>query len=350
MTSLETRKHTISCRETIKAALSKINELPTGCALILFAIDDGGKIVGSLTDGDIRRGLVNGVSLDDSVSEVMRKNFKYVGDIKDYEKINEYKKLDLKIVPWVKKDFTLIEFIDLRKLNSVIPVDAVIMAGGRGVRLKPYTNDTPKPMLELAGKPIIAHNIDRLVSFGVKNIHISVNHLKEQIISYVNSKYAHLNINFIEETDFLGTIGSIKMVDKWLNDDVLVMNADILTNIDFYDFFANYKSFKDDMSIATFNVRINIPYGVLDTEDKRIKSLIEKPSFTYYSNAGIYLVGVKMLEYIPERVKFDSTELMEKLIDAGKKVSHFPIRGYWLDIGNVQNYAKAQDDIRFIKF
>ena len=205
-------------------------------------------------------------------------------------------------------------------------------------------------MLELAGKPILAHNIDRLLNYGIKNIYISVNHLKEQIINYVEENYKGKNITFIEETEPLGTIGSVKLVENFKHDDILVMNADILTNIDFYDFFMNYKNFKDDMSVATFNIRINIPYGIFDTSDKKINYLIEKPSFNYYSNAGIYLFKKDVLKYIPENSKFDSTELMERLIEESKKVSHFPIRGYWLDIGNAQNYAKAQDDIRFIKF
>ena len=264
--------------------------------------------------------------------------------------ISQFKELNLKIVPHVTEDYHLIDFIDLTKLKALVPVDAVIMAGGKGVRLKPYTNDTPKPMLELAGKPILAHNIDRLLAFGVKNIYISVNHLKEQIISYVKEHYKNENIQFIEENQPLGTIGSVKLVENWHNDDILIMNADVLTNIDFFDFFVNYKNFKDNMSIATFNIRINIPYGILDTTDKKINSLIEKPSFTYYSNAGIYLINREMLKYIPNNEKFDSTDLMEKLIEENLKVSHFPIRGYWLDIGNAQNYAKAQDDIRYIKF
>lgn len=280
----------------------------------------------------------------------MNSDFKYLSDLKDYEKFNQYKDMDLKIAPLVDNDFKLVELMDLTKLKALTPVDAVIMAGGKGVRLKPYTNDTPKPMLELNGKPIIAHNIDRLLSFGIKNIYISVNHLKEQIIDYIKDNYKDTNIRFIKEDEPLGTIGSVKLVENFENDDILVMNADILTNIDFYDLFVNYKNFKDDMSIATFNVKINIPYAVLDTTDKKINSLIEKPSFTYYSNAGIYLLNKKMLKYIPKNQKYDSTDLMEKLIEEGKKVSHFPIRGYWLDIGNAQNYAKAQDDIRFIKF
>lgn len=344
------KEHIINKNETIKTALERINSFRLQQPLVLFVADSQDKITGSLTDGDIRRGLVNGVTLDCPVTNVMHKDFKYVKDLSDYKKINSYKVMDLKLVPLVTKDFKLVEFIDLRKLKAVIPVDAVIMAGGKGVRLKPYTNDTPKPMLELNGKPIIAHNIDRLLSYGITNIYISVNHLKEKIINYIQKNYSDYNIQFIEENQPLGTIGSVKLVDEFKNNDVLVMNADILTNIDFYDFFNNYKNFRDNMSIATFNIRINIPYGILDTTDKKINSLIEKPSFTYYSNAGIYLINKDMLKYIPSGEKFDSTDLMEKLIEKGKKVSHFPIRGYWLDIGNAQNYAKAQDDIRFIKF
>ena len=343
-------KYTILENKTIKYALEKINSFETGMPLILFVINSKAQVVASVTDGDIRRGLVNGVKLEESVLSVANKNYKYIKDLIDYKKINEYKELDLKIIPYVNDNFELIDFIDLTKLKALLPIDAVIMAGGKGLRLKPYTNDIPKPMLELAGKPIIAHNVDRLISYGVRNIYISVNHLKEQIIDYFKDNYSKYNIQFIEENSPLGTIGSIGLVDDFKNNDILVMNADVLTNIDFYDFYSNYKNHNDNMSIATFNIRINIPYAVLDTTDKKINSLIEKPSYTYYSNAGIYLIQKEMLNYIPKNQKYDSTDLMEKLIEENKKVTHFPIRGYWLDIGNAQNYAKAQDDIRYIKF
>ncbi len=342
------KKFTILHNETIKTALEKMCTLAKG-PLILFVTNEE-KIAGSVTDGDIRRGLINGASIQDKIETVMKKDFKYITDYKDYKKIDKYKNEDLKIIPIVTKDKKLIKFLDLTKLKAIIPTDAVIMAGGKGLRLKPFTNDTPKPLLELAGKPILAHNIDRLLNFGIKNIYISVNHLKEKIIAYVEKNYQDQNIKFIEETAPLGTIGSVKLIKDYENDDILVMNGDILTNIDFYDFFVNYKNYNDDMSIATFNIRINIPYGILDTTDKKINSLIEKPSFTYYSNAGIYMLKKETLKFIPENTPFDSTRLMEKLIEKNKKVSHFPIRGYWLDIGNAQNYAKAQDDIRFIKF
>ncbi|MBR2526657.1 NTP transferase domain-containing protein [bacterium] len=346
-------KFTIKDNKNIRYALSKINNFPKNTAcLILFVIDKNARIIGSLTDGDIRRGLLKGHTLDDNITSIMKKNFKYLLNYSDYKKFDEYKKNSLKIVPVVSKNFQLIELINLTKIDALLPVDAVIMAGGKGIRLKPYTNDTPKPMLELAGKPIIAHNIDRLIRFGVKNFYISVNHLKEQIINYIekNYKYTNIKIHFIEENEPLGTIGSLSLVEKFEHKDILVMNADVLTNIDFYDFFINYKDHNDSMSVATFNIRINIPYGILDTTDKKINSLIEKPSFTYYSNAGIYLLKKELIKFIPKNEKYDSTDLMENLIKKRKKISHFPIRGYWLDIGNAQNYAKAQDDIRYIKF
>ena len=347
---MDSKNNIILDNKTLKQALEKINLMSDSMAMVLFVINNKKQVVGSLTDGDIRRALLKGLSINDNVSLAMESDFKYIYSESEYEKINSYIKQNLKIVPIVEKDKTLINLINLSKIKAKTPVSAIIMAGGKGVRLKPYTNDIPKPMLELAGKPILARNIDRLIAYGIEEIYISINHMKEQIISYINKNYSVYNIRFIEENSPLGTIGSLKLVDNYKYDDLLVMNADILTNIDFYDFFTNYKNFKDNMSVATFNIRINIPYGILDTTDKHINSLIEKPSFTYYSNAGIYLINKDMLKYIPYNQKFDSTELMEVLLEKQKKVSHFPIRGYWLDIGNAQNYAKAQDDVRFIKF
>lgn len=346
------QKHTINENTKIIEALAKIDKFSVGQALVLFVLDEAKQIVGSLTDGDIRRGLLAGVSLDEKVKKAMNKNFHYIKNLDNYKKIRKLKEEDLKIIPHITEDKKIIKFIDLKEIKAILPIDAIIMAGGKGVRLKPYTNDMPKPMLELNKKPIIAHNIDRLISYGVKNFYVSINHLKEQIKNYLDKNYRDkdLTINYIEETQPLGTVGSIALVENFKNEDVLVINADVLTNIDFEDFYSNYKDFNDDMSVATFNVKVDIPYAVLETKEKRIKSFIEKPTYTYYSNAGIYLLNKKFIKLIPKGEIYDTIELIEKMIENNKKVSHFPIRGYWLDIGTVQNYSKAQDDIRYIKF
>lgn len=344
--------HTLYDNSEILDAVRKINELQSNQPLVLFVLNNDNQIVGSLTDGDIRRGILRGVSLSDKVKSIMYKDFHYIKNLKNFEKIKSFKEQDLKIIPHITEDKKIIEFINLKEIKAILPVDAVIMAGGKGIRLKPYTDDIPKPMLELNKKPIIAHNIDRLISYGVKNFYISVNHLKEQIINFLDNYYKDKNINikYIEEKSFMGTVGSVRLAKNFENDDILVLNADILTNIDFEDFYSNYKDFHDDMSVATFNVKVDIPYAVLETQEKRIKSFVEKPTYTYYSNAGIYLLNKKFIKLIPENTAYDTIDLIDEMIKKGKKVSHFPIRGYWLDIGTTENYSKAQDDIRYIKF
>lgn len=348
----EIDKYIINHDSKIIEALAKINDFSIGQALVLFVLNEDNQIIGSLTDGDIRRALLAGININEKVEVAMNKKFHYIKNLYDLKKIKKMKEEDLKIIPYITKDNKIIKFINLKTIKAILPLDAIIMAGGKGVRLKPYTNDIPKPMLELNKKPIIAHNIDRLISYGVKNFYVSVNHLKDQIKNYLNKHYKNsdITIKYIEENQPLGTVGSVGLVEKFENDDILVINADILTNIDFEDFYSNYKDFHDDMSVATFNVKIDIPYAVLETNGKRIESFIEKPTYTYYSNAGIYLINKEFIKLIPENQAYDTIDLIENLIKNGKKVSHFPIRGYWLDIGTVQNYSKAQDDIRYIKF
>lgn len=345
-------KFIINQNATIMEALKRINDLSAEPAMILFVVNDSNQLLASLTDGDIRRGLLDGFQLTDNLQKIMFKNFHYIKDLKNINKIKKLKDLNLKIIPHITEDKKIIQLINLKEFKSILPIDVVIMAGGKGVRLNPYTNDIPKPMLELNKKPIIAHNIDRLISYGVKNFYISVNHLKEQIKSYCDKNYEDkdLNIGYVEEHQPLGTVGSVGLINDFENDDILVINADILTNIDFEDFYTNYKDFHDDMSVATFNVKVDIPYAVLETKEKRIKSFIEKPTYTYYSNAGIYLLNKKFVKLIPQNKPYDTIDLIEEMIKSNKKVSHFPIRGYWLDIGTAQNYSKAQDDIKFIRF
>lgn len=347
-----TEMYTINEDKTIIEALKKINDFSDGLALVLFIINEHSQIIGSLTDGDIRRAILGGATLNDKVTVAMNKNFHYIKNLHNYKKIKTLKEQRLKIIPNVTEDKKIIQFINLEELKAILPIDAVIMAGGKGVRLRPYTKDMPKPMLELDKKPIMVHNIDRLMDYGVKNFYISINYLKDQIKTYLNKYYKNkdVNIYYIEEDQPLGTIGSAGLVEKYENDDILILNADILTNIDFEDFYLNYKDFNDDMSVATFNVKVDVPYAVLETKEKRIKSFIEKPTYTYYSNAGIYLLKKSFIKLIPKGKAYDTIDLIDGLIKKGKKVSHFPIRGYWLDIGTVQNYSKAQDDIRYIRF
>ncbi|MDR1475658.1 MAG: NTP transferase domain-containing protein [Holosporales bacterium] len=349
--SLEFYSHIINKDETILTALRKINEIAAGSkALTLFVYDKDCKVVGSITDGDIRRALVSGASTADNVTRVTYSDFHYISNINDYKKIRLLKSLNIRLIPVLSGDGKIKKIVDLTDVETILPIDAIIMAGGKGSRLKPYTDDTPKPMLDLEGKPIIAHNIDRLIKYGVNNFYISVNHMRDCIKEYLNNNYKHVNIQCIEEDKPLGTIGSARLVEKFNNEDVLIMNADILTSISFDDFFYEYKETKRDLLIATSGAKIDIPYAVLNVCNGTVSSLTEKPTYTYCSSAGIYLTNKEHLNAILKNQRFDATDFICLMLESKKNVGHFPIMGYWIDIGTPQNYAKAKNEIKYVRF
>ena len=245
----------------------------------------------------------------------------------------------------------MINVINFRHIKSYLPVDAVIMAGGRGQRLSPITDKVPKPLLFVGDKPIIDHNLSRLSIFGIDDFWISVKYLGDQIEEYFgNGENRNVNIKYIWEIEPLGTIGAVSIVDNFKHDYILVTNSDLLTNLDYENFFIDFLDKDADMSVVTIPYQVSIPYAVLETENDNILNFIEKPIYTYYSNGGIYLFKKSTLELIPQNQFFNATDLMEKLIKIGLKVTSYPLAGYWLDIGNPQDYQKAQHDIKNIKF
>jgi NDP-sugar pyrophosphorylase family protein len=224
------------------------------------------------------------------------------------------------------------------------------MAGGKGERLRPLTENTPKPMLKIGDKPILEHNINWLKSFGIKNFHISVNYLKEQIITYFeNFSKEEISIEFVTENQPLGTIGSVSLASEFKNDYVLIINSDILNNINYEDFFLDFLEKNAALSVATVPYKVNVPYAIFEFENEHIKSLVEKPTYTYYANGGIYLVKKEYLSLIPTHTFYNATDFTEALIAQGKKVISFPIVDYWLDIGKKEDYNKAQEDIKHLK-
>jgi len=352
MRQKDIKNHLITDRATIREALLRINSISNGYALVLFLVNSKNQVMGSISDGDIRRALLQGYNLEDKASSVMNSKYKFICQKVSVKEIKRYREEDLKIAPVIDDNKKLIDLIDFKQRKTILPIDAVIMAGGKGTRLHPYTRDIPKPLLELEKKPIICYNIDRLIYFGVRNFYVSVNHLKEQIIEVLERYYKNkdISLTFIEEKEPLGTLGSVSLVKNYKNDDILVINADILTNIDFEDFFISYKDNKEVMSVAAFAVNIDVPYAVIETKGNKITSFLEKPSYTYHSNAGIYIFKKELIKIIPAKQKFDATDLMNEMIKKNFNLGHFPIFGYWLDIGNLQNYRKAKEDIRHIKF
>ena len=312
--------------------------------MTLFVVDGQGRMVGSLTDGDIRRCLINGVKLDAPVSMAMNRNFHYLqyGNI-SIDEIKTLKSKKIVLLPYLDCDRRIIKIYNLQKQKSILPVDAVLMAGGKGLRLRPLTETVPKPLLKVGNKPIIDYNIDRLIEYGVDHISITVNYLKEQIESYIAESRVDSNICCVREPQYLGTIGSIRFVEHFHHDTVLVMNSDLFTNINYEDFFSHFSEHQADMSVAAVPYSVSVPYGIFDLEGREIKGIKEKPTFNYYANAGIYLIKKDLLKLIPSNTFFDATDFLNLLISKGYKVIRYPITGYWLDIGKFEDFDKAQE-------
>ena len=344
------RKHLILSGNTIRHALSQLTLL--GIDAILFVVNDNDQLIGSITDGDVRRGLINGISIDDTIDTIIREDPRYVLKTEsDIEKIIKYRDENFRIIPVLDHNKRIVNVINFRILRSYLPLDAIIMAGGRGQRLSPMTDTLPKPLLNVGNKPIIEHNIDRMSYFGIDDYWISINYLGEMIENKFKSGIdKNIHINYVKEKKPLGTIGSITLIDNFKHENILLTNSDIITNIDYEHFYLEFIKQDADMAVATIPYQVNIPYAVLETKGNNILNFKEKPTYTYYSNGGIYLIKRSALSFIPKDTFFNATDLIEILIKYNKKVFSYPLVGYWLDIGRPDDYEKAQRDIYNLNF
>ncbi|MFD0749652.1 nucleotidyltransferase family protein [Mucilaginibacter calamicampi] len=344
-------QYILNLTEPARLALKTIDSLLENASKTLFIVDDNNRMVGSLTDGDIRRGLLNGLEISHPISEFMNKDFKYIH--KNDENVSLLKALraaKIQLVPVLGIDGVIVDIIDLTQMRTLLPAAALIMAGGRGERLKPFTDKTPKPMLLVGNKPIIEHNIDRLIQFGVSDIYISVKYLQEQIMDYFGDGSGKgVNIKYIIEEEPLGTIGALSLIEKANYDHLIVMNSDVLTNVDFEDFFEFYQKNNADMVVASIPYVVNVPYAVLETDQHSVVSFTEKPTYTYYSNGGIYIMKFALKNILNYNSFFNATDLMDFVIESeGYRLVHYPLLCYWLDIGKHHDYVKAQEDIKYL--
>lgn len=343
------KQYTILSGSPIKEALIQLNQVHS-LSMTLFVVDHENRLFGTLTDGDIRRGLIGDCGLNSPIDEVMHRNYKYVTDKDDVQTFKELREKNIPLIPIIDEQKHLLEIIDLTKHKTELPIDAVLMAGGKGERLRPLTLTCPKPLLKMGNKAIIDHNIDALAENGVRHISVTVNYLKEQLIEhYAEPTASGIKVQCVEEEQFFGTIGALKLVKAFLNDSILVMNSDLLTNIDFEDFYLHFKEHGAMMSAAAIPYSISIPYGIFDLEGRNIKGVTEKPVYNLYANAGIYLIRKEALKYISENTMFNATDLIEALVSDGQKVIRYPLSGLWIDIGTPEEYHKAQELIKHLK-
>lgn len=343
--------HLISQEKTLIDALKNISSIGTG-PLVLFVLDSNERMVGTLTDGDVRRALIRGVNVNDKICDAMHRNFNYLRkDVNDdVVNIHRQRELKMKLVPVLDEQNHIVEIINLEKYRTRLPIDAVLMAGGKGERLRPLTEKTPKPLIKVGDKCIIDYNVDRLLTYGLRHISVTVNYLGEQLEEHFQEKRDGVLIKTVREPKYLGTIGSIHFVSAFYNDTILVMNSDLFTNIDYEDFFLHFKQHDADMSVAAVPYVVKVPYGVFNLKGREIKGVTEKPTISYYANAGIYLIKKDRLNLIPENTFYNATDFMDKLITDGFKVIRYPISGYWIDIGQHDELARAREIAKHIGY
>lgn len=319
--------------------------IDSGAMQIALVVDENDKLIGTLTDGDIRRGLLGSLSLDDVVETIICKK-PIVCSIDDSKEkiIKTAVEKNLHQIPIVDKDGKIvgIEVIDdlLRpkyKSNKV-----VLMVGGLGTRLAPLTNKTPKPMLKVGNKPILQTIVERFVEYGFCDITMCVNYKSHIIQDYFGDGNSFgATIEYVEEQKRMGTAGALSLLKNIPNEPFIVMNGDLLTNVNF-DHFLNFHV--SNNSVGTMCVRefdFQVPYGVVNLDGDRIKSIVEKPLHKFFVNAGIYILSPEVLKYIPSDRFYDMPTLFDYLIGIKKDVRPFLIREYWLDIGMLEELEKA---------
>lgn len=343
------KKYILAEGTSIKVALERLDHLAADA--VAFVVNAEHKLIGSITDGDVRRGFLGGLSLESPVEHFINKKPRFFRRyVYDISQVIAFRKNNYRIVPVLDDDGRIVNVVNFRLLHSYLPLDAVIMAGGRGERLRPWTDEIPKPLLKIGDKPILEHNIDRLKNFGVEDFWICVRYLGKNIEKYFGTGDSkRISIKYVWEDEPLGTIGAASKITEFKHDHILVLNSDILTDVDFEDYYLDFVNQDAAMSVVTIPYNVSVPYAVLETTNGHVISLKEKPTYTYYSNGGIYLLKRSVFDSIPENGFFNATDLMETLISKNAKVISYPLRGYWLDIGRKEDFEKASKDIHHLK-
>jgi dTDP-glucose pyrophosphorylase len=335
----------ISPDASLREAVERLDANAVG---ILIMVDPDDHVLGTITDGDIRRGLLADVGMDASVRQIAFEEPTTVGpDASDAYALKILNRLKIRHLPVVDDDNLLVGIHLLSSLakkigGAELPLSAVIMAGGLGTRLHPLTEDTPKPLIEVGGKPILERILEHLAEAGVQEVFITVRYLADQIEAYFgDGAQWGLDLVYIREKERLGTAGALKLLNDRIARPFLLMNGDLLTNFNVAEMLDFHRSHQAAMTVGVRHYEFQVPYGVADVDGVAITKLQEKPTYEFFVNAGVYMLEPELIERIPEGTYFDITELIDELIEAGAPVISFPIVERWLDIGRPEDVDKA---------
>jgi dTDP-glucose pyrophosphorylase len=332
--------------ETVTRVLEVIEGNHRGIALV---VQQDRQLEGTITDGDVRRLILDGISTDVTAEDVLARKPGYrpitaLHGTPEDELIRLMIRSDFRHIPILDEAGRAVDIALLSDLvkDIALPMNAVVMAGGYGKRLRPLTQDTPKPMLPVGDRPLLEHVIDQLKIAGVRHVNLAT-HYRGDVISdhFGDGRNFGVEIDYLKEEEPLGTAGALSLLAE-SDDPLLVINGDILTEVDFRSFLDFHREHRADMTVGVREYAINVPYGVVETSGEGVTGISEKPVIRHFVNAGIYLLDKSARAFIPERERFDMTELIQALVDSSRRVVSFPILEYWSDIGQMEDYEQAQ--------
>ena len=342
---------------SIRDAIACIDSGGKGIALI---VDSEQRLVGTVSDGDVRRAMLAGENLDTGVQVLLdaKQSGPYAKPITasidtPAENIlalmQEYV---ISQVPLLDEEGRVVEVALMEEMlpEPATPLQAVIMAGGEGIRLRPLTEDVPKPMLPVGDRPLMELVIEQLRNSGIEQINISTRYLGDKIKTHFgNGNALGVELNYVTEDRPLGTAGALGLMEH-PNTPLLVINGDILTRLDFRAMLAFHRKHQAELTVAVRQFDMQVPYGVVDCNGPFVKEVREKPACRFFVNAGIYLLEPHVLSCIPNGERYDMTDMIQQLLDEGRTVANFPIMEYWLDIDKHDDYKRAQDDFKNGRF
>jgi len=323
-------------------ALKIINEKEIQIVLV---VDNEHRLIGTITDGDIRRGLLRGLTLNSSVDEVTNKNFHYIKLGENPNKANAImSKYGINQVPVLNINGVVVDILGKSKIyeEDKLPNSVVIMAGGLGKRLLPHTSDCPKPMLMIGDKPILEIILLECISYGLNKFYISVNYLKEKIINYFgNGEKWGVEIKYIHEPKRMGTAGSLNYLPNSLDYPFLVLNGDVLTRLNYRNLIKFHDEQSSQATICVKKHEMHIPFGVVKNKGIELDEISEKPSLKFLINAGVYLLNPELLSLLPKNEFTDMPPFLQYCKDLGNTINLCPIHEYWIDIGRPETLQEA---------
>lgn len=336
------QRNCIRSTASIEQAMRQINDLPKTRTLI--CLDEQERVIGMLTDGDIRRGLLDGKTMSEPIDSIMNDNFIHAIENRlNFDALAKLRANMNTILPIISESGELHRVLNLNEYKSYVPIHAMIQAGGEGRRLRPLTEDKPKPLVRIGGKPIIAYVLHNLISHGVRRVTVSVRYKAQMIVDYLGSlDLPGVTVDFIHEEQGKGTMGSLSDLQPDNDLPLLVMNSDLLTQIDFEDLVRTHVERKNDMTIAAQQFETNVPFGVIESDEDRITGVREKPSFHSLINTGIYIINPELRSLVKPDY-FDATDLITSTIGSGRRAGAYPFTDFWSDIGTHSELKRADN-------